>query len=73
MATEKQIAANRRNAQHSTGPTSYEGLLAAARNSLGHGLCSVEHFALLAEENLDKFNELAASLRAEHNSKSPWS
>jgi hypothetical protein len=66
MATEKQIAANRKNAEKSCGPTSPEGLLAAMRNSLGHGLCSVENFTILFEENLDKFEEFLASFHAEH-------
>jgi len=38
MATEKQIAANRRNAQLSTGPRSVEGKAASSRNALKTGL-----------------------------------
>jgi hypothetical protein len=38
MATEKQIAANCRNAQKSTGPRSAEGKAAASRNSIKTGL-----------------------------------
>jgi hypothetical protein len=55
MATPAQITANRKNAQRSTGPTSPEGLLAAMRNSLGHGLASNENFYMLPEENRDAF------------------
>ena len=40
MATEKQKAANKENAQHSTGPTSDEGKERSSRNSLVHGLYS---------------------------------
>jgi hypothetical protein len=40
MATEKQIAANRRNAQKSTGPRSPEGKCRSSRNALRHGLYS---------------------------------
>jgi hypothetical protein len=38
MASEKQIAANRRNAEKSTGPTTGAGKAAVARNALRHGL-----------------------------------
>jgi hypothetical protein len=40
MTTKKQIEANRRNAQRSTGPTSGPGIERAKQNSLKHGLCS---------------------------------
>lgn len=38
MATEKQIAANRRNAQLSTGPRTAEGMARVAGNAITHGL-----------------------------------
>ena len=38
MSSEAQIAANRANAQHSTGPTSPEGRSTSSRNSVSHGL-----------------------------------
>src|SRR5262249_35017720 len=38
MATERQIAANRRNAQNSTGPRSRAGKKRVSRNSYRHGL-----------------------------------
>ncbi len=38
MATEKQIAANRRNAQKSTGPKSDAGKAKAKFNALKHGM-----------------------------------
>jgi hypothetical protein len=42
MATEKQIAANRANAQKSTGPKTAAGKLRSSRNAYRHGLsCSL--------------------------------
>jgi len=38
MATEKQIAANRRNAKKSTGPRTQEGKARSRMNALRHGL-----------------------------------
>jgi hypothetical protein len=38
MASEKQIAANRKNAQKSTGPKSAAGRLKSSRNAYRHGL-----------------------------------
>ncbi len=40
MASERRIAANRRNAQNSTGPRSAAGTRRASRNSYRHGLTS---------------------------------
>jgi hypothetical protein len=40
MASEKQIAANRRNARNSTGPKTIAGKKRASRNALRHGLAS---------------------------------
>jgi hypothetical protein len=38
LATEKQIAANRANAKHSTGPRTAAGKLKSSRNAYRHGL-----------------------------------
>ena len=38
MATEKQIAANRANAKHSTGPKTIAGKMKSSRNAYRHGL-----------------------------------
>ena len=48
MATEKQIAANQRNAERSTGPKSAEGKEKVARNALKHGLAG--HGVIFPEE-----------------------
>ena len=68
MATEKQIAANKANAKLSQGPTSEEGLLAAAINNFRHGLAvkTNTNFGMLHDENPEKFKELLANLTQEH-------
>jgi hypothetical protein len=69
MATAKQTAANRENAQHSTGPTSQEGLDLSARIAAWrHGLAVKDHerFSLLIDENREKFDELQQRLNDEH-------
>ena len=50
MATEKQIAANRRNAQLSTGPKTPEGKAAVRFNGLKHGFYA-KHAALSLQED----------------------
>src|SRR5580692_4178005 len=67
MATEKQIEANRRNAQKSTGPRSAIGKSNSSRNNLRHGLTG--HISLLPTEDReahDAFcNELIDSFSPE--------
>ena len=63
MASEKQISANRRNAQKSTGPKTPEGKAAVRLNATKHGLLSKE--ALLPGEDGAALEELADRLRAE--------
>ena len=46
MATEKQIAANRANAKHSTGPRTAAGKLKSSRNTYRHGLSGPTPFDL---------------------------
>ncbi|MGH9619186.1 MAG: hypothetical protein ACRD45_05660 [Bryobacteraceae bacterium] len=57
MATAKQIAANRRNSEKSTGPKSVETKAKVAQNGTKHGLCA--KFRVLKEvekqENYDNF------------------
>src|SRR5882757_1562786 len=61
MATENQKAANRQNAQHSSGPKSDEGKKASSRNALKHGLTAKT--LVLPNENPDQFQaELAVWL-----------
>jgi hypothetical protein len=63
MATPAQIAANRRNAQNSTGPKTPEGKQIVCRNALRHGLLSTNPI-VLPEEEAD-FEILADALHYE--------
>ena len=58
MATEAQIAANRRNALNSTGPRTAEGLAASSANATRHGLTS--GFRVLSNESQEEFDALVA-------------
>jgi hypothetical protein len=60
MSTQKQIAANRLNAQKSTGPRSEEGKFASSQNALKSGLDAESQFVL--GESREEF----AQLQAEH-------
>lgn len=63
MATEKQIAANRRNARQSTGPKTAKGKARSSENALQHGVLSEK--AISHYEEHEKFNALLAQLVAE--------
>ena len=63
MATDKQIAANRRNALKSTGPRTEEGKATIRFNALEHGIRA--HFILLPGEDRDTFEKLRNNLDAE--------
>ena len=69
MATEAQIAANRNNAQKSTGPKTPEGKDAVRLNGLKHGLAS--DILVLPGESESDFNNLLDSLEAEHEPATP--
>ncbi len=56
MTSEAKVAANRQNAQFSTGPRSAEGRRASSRNSQRHGLLAKE--ALLGDEDAAEFRAL---------------
>ena len=59
MSTAKQIAANRRNAQKSTGPRTTEGKAKTRLNPLKHGLTET---IVLPFENPDDYRELQQSV-----------
>ena len=62
MASERQIAANRRNAQKSTGPRSEAGKKRAGRNSYRHGLAAgVGHSGKFTAEIDTLASEIAAA------------
>lgn len=67
MISEKQLEANRRNAQNSTGPKSVEGKASSSRNNLRHGLAG--QVAVMPGEDReahDKFcNQLIGSFAPE--------
>lgn len=62
MATDKQIAANRRNSQLSTGPRSLAGVARSSQNAISHGLTSSQ--AVLPGESKAEFNGLRAAVFA---------
>jgi|SRR5579875_1983778 len=70
MATDAQITANRLNAQHSTGPQSESGKAASSQNNFRHGLAGCS-FRVLPSEDQDGFDQLLASLTAEHQPATP--
>jgi uncharacterized protein YdcH (DUF465 family) len=74
MASARQIAANRKNAQRSTGPISQAGKTRAAKNALQHGLAStdslfrpeIEDFARLLSKETNQDDPTFASVDAAH-------
>ena len=69
MASEKQIAANRTNAQKSTGPRTPEGKAVVSLNSLTHGLRSSR--VVLPGDDEAEFQQLCADLHAEWQPQTP--
>jgi len=63
VTSERQIAANRANALHSTGPKTPEGKAAVRHNALRHGVLARD--VVLPEEDLDAFEDLLNQVRAE--------
>jgi hypothetical protein len=60
VATDKQIRANRENAQYSTGPTSEAGKEAVSQNRTTHGLTG--RFVFRSEEEIEDFHDLRRQL-----------
>lgn len=64
MSTTKQIAANKANAQHSTGPQSQEAKAAVRNNATKHGLTSKQ--LIIPGEDPEAFESLEADLTASY-------
>jgi hypothetical protein len=62
MATQKQILANRRNAQMSTGPRTAEGKSVSRLNALRHGLTG--HIDVRTPEDQQAHDEFCAAIIA---------
>ena len=69
MSTDRQIEANRRNAQKSTGPNTAKGRAAVRLNALKNGL-SAKTLILPGESEAD-FRGLVESLELEHRPTTP--
>ena len=69
MCSEKQIAANRANAQKSTGPRTDEGKAAVRLNALRHGLYAST--AVLPGESREEFEQLCDAIEAEWRPETP--
>jgi len=69
MASQKQIAANRANAQKSTGPSTPEGRAAVRLNGVKHGLTAGT--LILPGEQQSDFDTLLDSLETEHAPATP--
>ena len=54
--SKRKLAANRANAQKSTGPTSVSGVATSSQNRRTHGLCG--KFVVLPNESQELFDEL---------------
>jgi hypothetical protein len=67
MSTEAQVAANRANAEQSTGPKTEEGKAASSRNHFSHGLSTYDNiFFILPSESAEAYSILRATLLSEH-------
>src|SRR5713226_474524 len=68
-ASQKQTAANRRNAAKSTGPRTPEGRAAVRHNALRHGLRA--ETLVLNNEEQEQFVKLQHTLQSEHQPAGP--
>jgi len=66
MATERQIKANQRNAQLSTGPRTAAGVAKSAQNGRPHGFCS-DHALITSPEDRLAYDEMIARYSAQYD------
>ena len=59
MTSDRQIAANQRNAQHSTGPITAAGKARSSQNAMTHGLLARQ--ALLDDEDPERYHQFSAA------------
>jgi hypothetical protein len=69
MPTDRQIAANRENAKHSTGPATEAGLQISSMNRTSHGLTARR--VVMKDESQEEFDNLHALLMDEYDPQSP--
>ena len=69
MATKRQIAANRRNARHSTGPKTLQGKATASMNALRHGLRA--RTMVVPGEHQEDFDQIHAGLQGLYQPENP--
>ena len=60
MATLKQVEANRKNAQKSTGPVTEHGKAVVAKNAISHGILSTHVF--IEEDERDVYEEFRVDM-----------
>jgi len=63
----RKIEANRKNAQHSTGPKTDQGKAKSSRNSITHGIFITKFLDGATHETVTEIQELAASLREHYD------
>jgi len=73
MATQKQIEANRRNAQKSTGPKTEEGKAVASQNAETHGLTASRagNRVVIATEDREAYEHFRNDMLEEYNPVGP--
>ena len=69
MPSDKQLAANRRNATRSTGPRSPDGKARSSQNAFQHGLTSTA--VLFSTEHAAAFGQLRSAFFTEHRPATP--
>ena len=68
MSTLRQIAANRRNAEKSTGPRTEAGRRRSRRNALRHGLCAETVVEIL--EDVEDYKAFETAIASEYDAQS---